>query len=122
METLILRLAFVRILPTIQEDMQARAQGVQRRDAHIQLDAIHIRVVDIGKISSRRYDLIPFPVYFTSIPKNFDGTTGIVGAHSSIMGYLHNNCAHTVLQKLFSGSTVSIRNDHMKHTTWSLQD
>ncbi|KAG7338751.1 hypothetical protein IV203_001210 [Nitzschia inconspicua] len=118
------RIGFSNVIPLIQNDMESLSKGVMNNpDNHLfMVDdiAIHMRVGDIGKISSGRYGLIPFRIYQKYIPKGFNGSIGIITApFDQSRGRRPNDptlneavvtSAKEYLQQAFSDATVTIRN------------
>jgi hypothetical protein len=125
------QIGFAHALPLIQHDMETLSRGVvmtMMTKSHptihrVYFDdvAIHMRIGDIGRITSGRYGLIPFGVYKKYIPQRFNGSIGIVTApFQQSRGHRPNDptlneaivtSAKEYLQRAFPNANVSIRND-----------
>ena len=120
------------LVPTIQSDMKGLLHGVLQQTPQLKQEmddvAIHLRVGDIGSISSGRYGLVPFSVYTKYIDDlvvpHFDSdasfTIGIVTApFDQNRGRHHPNnpqfnqavveAARDFLKDRYPNSTISIR-------------
>lgn len=120
-------IGFSKVVPLIQADMKALGSGVTNEVSSAAVPflfddvAIHIRVGDVGSMTSGKYGLVPFRIYAKYIPLGYNRSIGIVTApFHQRRGRRANNpalneavvtSAKKYLERAFPNATISVRND-----------